>query len=170
MKHTLLAFSRWSGVTGTVVGFALFAGCVEPPESSTDRAGANTSSVAAEVEAAVWAFHAADTARDAESIVGLLWPEYSMFVDGARSGYDEVVVGAREFMPSLRLFHTDWTDVQITPLGADVAVASFQFRDSIITLSNELIRSRGPTTLIWQRRDGEWRLLYGDSDHYSIDP
>lgn len=106
---------------------------------------------------------------DAEAVVGLLWPEYGMLVDGTRIGYDEVVLGAREFMPSLALFHTEWTDVRITPLGPNAAVASFQFRDSIITMAGEMIRSRGPTTFVWQRRAAEWRLLYGDSDHYPVD-
>ena len=145
--------------------------CSNPPNrSSVESLTVDTSTIAAEVEAAVWAFHAADTARDAEAVIGLLWPEYYMFVDGARLGYEEAAQGARGFMPTLELFHTDWTDLRITPLGPNSAVASFQFRDSIITLAGELMQSRGPTTFVWQRRDGEWRLLFGDADHYPIDP
>ena len=147
-----------------------FVSCTPVDEPPAMPGAADLASVAAEVEAAVWAFHAADTARDAEAVIGLLWPEYDMLVDGVRVGYDEVVEGSRSFMPSLELFHTDWTDLRITPLGADAAVASFQFRDSIVTKTGELIRSQGPTTFVWQRRNGEWRLLHGDSDHYPIDP
>ncbi len=131
-------------------------------------AAAAESTVLEEVEAAVWAFHAADTAMDAEGVVGLLWPDYYMLGDGQRTGYADVVTGSREFMASLELFATEWTDLRITPLGPNAAVASFQFRDSIITKSGELTRSQGPTTFVWERRAGEWRLVYADADHYPI--
>ena len=144
---------------------ALLWGCVNPP----DPGRTESSQVAAEIEAAVWAFHAADTAKDSEAVIGLLWPDYSMFVDGARLGYEEVVEGSREFMSGVQLFHTVWTDLQVTPLGPDAAVASFQFRDSIITSAGDVIRSRGPTTFVWQRRAGEWRLVFADADHYPVD-
>jgi len=131
---------------------------------------ADASRISAEIETAVWAFHSADTARDAEAVIGLLWPDFTMLVDGSRRDYGEVVAGSREFMASLELFHTEWTDLRILPLGPDVAIASFQFRDSIMTSAGDLIRSRGPTTFVWQRRGGEWRLRFADADHYPIDP
>jgi len=118
----------------------------------------------------VWAFHAADTARDAEAVIRLLWPEFTMLVDGARLDHGQVVRGSREFLASLELFHTDWSDLRITLLGTGAAVASFKFRDSIVTRTGEVIRSRGPTTFVWQRRGGDWRLLFADADHYPIDP
>jgi len=171
METILLIVSRKSRVTSTALVVILLVACGNPSDRPAEGSLARPiSSVMAEVDAALWAFHAADTAKDAEAVIGLLWPEYYMFVDGARIGYDEVVRGAREFLPSLELFHTDWTDVRITPLGPDAAVASFQFRDSIITMTGELIQSRGPTTFVWHRRDGEWRLVYGDADHYALDP
>ncbi len=145
----------------------LWAGCVDRPEEprATDPA-----QIAAEVEAAVWAFHAADTARDAEAVIDLLWPDFTMLVDGNRIGYSDVVAGSREFMASLELFDTEWTDLQITTLGSDAAVASFQFRDSIVTATGDLIQNRGPTSFVWQRRGGVWRLLFADADHYPIEP
>ena len=45
---------------------------------------------------------------------------------------------SRTFMATLALFHTEWTDVQVIPLGSDVAVTSFQFTDSIVTLTGEV--------------------------------
>lgn len=129
---------------------------------------ADLSKVAAEVEAALWMFHAADTARSAEGVIDLLWPDYSMLGDGARLEYADVVAGSRAFMSTLQLFHTEWTDVQVIPLSSDVAVTSFQFTDSIVTLAGEVTQSRGPTTFVWQRREGEWRVLFADADHYPI--
>jgi ketosteroid isomerase-like protein len=122
--------------------------------------------VTAQVEVALWAFHVADTARNAEGVIDLLWPDYTMLVDGGRLAYADVVAGSRTFMATLELFHTEWTDVQVIPLGPDVAVTSFQFRDSIVTRSGELTQSQGPTTFVWQKRGGEWRVLFADADHY----
>jgi hypothetical protein len=155
------------GVVGAGVVLVLAFGCAPAPPG--DEA-VDLDAVRAEVTAAVEAFHAADTARDADGVIRLLWPEYTMLVDGRRSDYDEVVNGAREFMPGLELFHTKWTDLQVTPLSADAAIAQFLFRDSIITLAGDTIRAQGPTTFVWTRRDGDWRLLFGDADHYPIQP
>jgi len=142
-------------------------------EGSSNQANgpeaADTSHVSAEVEAAVWSFHAADTARNAEAVIDLLSPEFYMFVDGARNDYEGVVTGTRQFMASLDHFSTEWTDLRIIPLGGDYAVASFTFRDSIETKAGELIRNTGPTTLIWERNDGTWRIAYADADHYPVD-
>jgi hypothetical protein len=142
-------------------------GCAGTPHSQEDG---DLSRVTGEVTAAVQALYAADTARDAEAMVGLLWPEYSMLVDGRRLGYAEIVEGTRKFMAGLEVFHTKWMDLDVIPLNESAAVASFQFRDSMITAAGDTLRSRGPTTLIWARRAGEWRLLFGDADHYPIRP
>ncbi len=150
---------------------ALWAACGGAPrEGVQELDAAEQARVTAEVEAAVWAFHAADTARNAEAVIRLLWPEFSILVDGTRLSHDQVVAGSREFLAGLDLFHTEWQDLRITPLGPGTAVASFSFRDSIVTKAGGLIRSKGPTTFVWQRRGDEWRLLFADADHYPIGP
>jgi len=130
----------------------------------------DVSPVVAEVEAAVWAFHAADTARDAEAVIRLLWPDYDMLVDGQRVDYEQVASSSREFMATLELFHTVWSDLQVIPIGPDAAISSFLFRDSIVSRTGELTRAEGPTTFLWERRSSEWRLRFGDADHYPIIP
>lgn len=147
------------------------AACGEP-STQTGQATppADLANVTAEVEAALWRFHAADTAKNAEGVINLLWPDYTMLVDGARLGYADVVAGSRAFMATLVLFHTEWTDVQIIPLSPNAAVTSFQFADSIVTLAGVLTQSRGPNTFVWQKRDGEWRVLFADADHYPAEP
>ena len=143
-----------------------------PAEGDTDAPPAveDRASLVAQVEEAVWAFHAADTARDAEGVIGLLWPEYTMLADGNRITYADVVGGSRAFMASLDVFHTHWTDLDITLLGADHAVSSFLFRDSIVSKDGTVTTARGPNTFVWERRNGEWRVLYGDADHYPVEP
>jgi len=152
----------------TVTLAVLFTGSCGRPAQDHDATA--LSHVAAEVAAAVSAFHAADTARSAEAVIDLLWPEFSIMVDGRRQTYEEVVAGSRRFMASLELFHTEWTDLRVTPLTRDHAVASFHFRDSILVKDGTLIRARGPTTFVWERRNGEWRVLFADADHYPIEP
>ncbi len=147
----------------------LCSGCGRTTGDGEAEVGEGLGGVSGQVEEALWAFHQADTARDAESVLALLWPDYSMLVDGARVSYDDVAAGSRTFMPSLALFHTEWTDVQVSALSPTLALTSFQFRDSIVTLAGDLTMSRGPTTFVWEKRGGEWRVLFGDADHYPIE-
>lgn len=139
-----------------------------PAQLPPEEGAPDLAAVEAEVTAAVWAFHAADTARDAEAVIALLWPDYEMLVDGQRTGYTEIAAGSREFMAGLERFHTTWTDLDVIPLSSDLAVSSFLFTDSIVSLSGEVTQSRGPTTFVWERRNGEWRVRFGDADHYPI--
>ena len=125
--------------------------------------------VRVQVAAAVWDFHAADTARNAEAVIALLWPEYEMLVDGQRTGYDAIAAGSREFMAGLETFHTVWSDLKVVPLSSDLAISSFVFRDSIVTKSGDVSLSQGPTSFVWERRNGEWRLRFGDADHYPLE-
>lgn len=124
--------------------------------------------IVTEVEAAVWAFHAADTSKNAAAVIGLLWPEYTMLVDGNRITYQDVATGSPAFMADLALFHTEWSNLNIVPLGPNNAVASFIFSDSIITQNGELTQSTGPNTFVWQKRNGVWKVIYGDADHYPL--
>lgn len=130
----------------------------------------DSAAVASEVEAAVWAFHAADTARDAQGVLALLWPDYEMLVDGGHSTYADIAATSPDFMASLETFHTEWTDVEVIPISRDAALSHFTFRDSIVTESGEVTRARGPTTFLWERRGGEWRVRFGDADHYPVEP
>ena len=152
-----------------VAGMLLWAGCADPAVHDASSP-VDTARITAGIEAGVRAFHRADTARDAEAVIALLWPDFTILVDGARQDYEQVAAASREFMGSLEFFHTEWTDLQILPLGPDAAVSSFRFRDSIMTSAGTLIRSRGPTTFVWERRNGEWRIRFADADHYPIDP
>lgn len=153
-----------------VVALGLSSLACEGTDRDTTEALQDSRSVVAQVEAAVWEFHAADTARNAEGVIALLWPDFSMLADGQRMDYGQVAQGSRAFMATLESFHTEWTDLEITLLGSNAAVSSFRFRDSIITREGDLIQARGPTTLVWQRRGGEWRVLRADADHYPLAP
>lgn len=158
--------SRWVRATALILVLVPLVGCVEQVQPAGDAA--TLTAAARVVEERVWEFHAADTSRNAEGVISLLWPEYEMLVDGHRTTYNDVVQGSRSFMAGLETFHTVWSDLRVTALSPDIVVSSFVFRDSIVTQSGELMESRGPTTLVWEKREGEWRVRYGDADHYPV--
>ena len=134
-----------------------------PPFSDAERA-----EVVAAVDSAVRSFRQAEVDRDAERALAHLWPDFYMYADGIRSDYGTVRDNILATMGSLLLFETEWTDVEVVPLGRNSALSSFLFRDSIIAGDGSLMQTQGPTTLIWERRDGQWRLIYGDADHYPV--
>ncbi len=57
----------------------------------------------------------------------------------------------------------------IAALSPDAGVASFTFRDRVTDSTGTTVRLRGATTLVWERRDGRWRITYADADHYPDD-
>lgn len=116
-----------------------------------------------------WAFHRADTARDPDALVGLMWPDFAMRVDGEMLGFAEASSGLRAFMENLEEFATEWTDLRVVPLTRSTAVSSFLFRDSVVTKSGEILRTAGPTTFVWERRGKAWRLRFVDADHQIIE-
>ena len=122
----------------------------------------------ASADSATRAFEAAERARDAEAIVSHLAPEFYMYVDGARMGYDSVVAGIRRTIPDLVSFEPDSRNIEVIALGPDAASVSFRFFDRMITPTGDTITAEGPTTLIWVRRGSDWKIRYADADHYPV--
>lgn len=122
-----------------------------------------------QVETQVRAFHTADTSLNDRAILSLLWPEYTMLVDGNHISYNDVKAGTGKFMANTKAFYTQWQDLRIIPLGNEHAISSFIFTDSIIANDGTITRSKGPNTFVWEKRNEEWRLIYGDADHYPVE-
>jgi len=119
-----------------------------------------------EIETVVWALHTADTSMNAEGVIDLLWPEASMLIDGNRMSYEEISDGSRQFMKGLTLFHTEWNDLQIIPVTENAAISSFIFIDSIVNNQGSITQAQGPNTFMWIKRKDEWKIIFGDADHY----
>lgn len=122
------------------------------------------------LRAAVEAFRDAERRRDPEAILAFIAPEFYMYADGARADYETVAAQIRSNMPSLQRFETTWSDVEVTLLGQDHALVSFVFRDAVTDGAGDTTRRQGPTTFVWSFRDGEWRIIYADADHYPDAP
>ena len=142
----------------------VFVCCKEHSENK----GLGSAELVEQVKSQVKAFHAADTSLNAKGVMDLLWPEFTMLVDGNYITYEEVETGTKTFMASLETFHTEWKDLKIIPAGDHHAISSFIFIDSIVAKDGTITRSMGPNTFVWEKRNGQWKVLYGDADHYSI--
>jgi ketosteroid isomerase-like protein len=150
-------------IAAGVVTLASLVACNAPNGSLPD---AERQAIVASVDSATRAFEAAQRARDAEAIVAHLAPDFYMYVDGVRAGYDSTVAGIRRTMPTMRYFEPDWEDVEVLVLGRDAASVSFTFHDLIVTETGDTLRAQGPTTLVWVRMGADWRIRYADADHY----
>jgi len=152
----------------SVPGLALLASlgaCNAPSGTLTD---AERQAIAASVDSATRAFEAAERARDAEGIIRHLAPDFYMYVDGTRAGYDSTVAGIRRTIPTLQLFEPTFEGVEVIVLGPDAASVSFTFRDVMVTAAGDTLRAKGPTTLIWVRTGTDWHIRYADADHYPV--
>jgi ketosteroid isomerase-like protein len=132
----------------------------------TSLSDAERREVEASVDSATRAFEDAERARDPERAIAHLAPEFYMYVDGVRSGYDSVVAGIRRALGTLQRFEPGFEDIEVVVLGRDAAVSTFTFHDAITTADGETQRFRGPTTLVWERRGANWLIVYADADHY----
>jgi len=149
--------------TRAVLAGGLLSACAAPPAAFDDAARA---AVEAAVDSATRAFEATERARDVDGMLRHLAPDFTMVTDGVRSGRDEVVAQVRSTMPTLRSFESQWTDMVVRALGPDAALSSFHFVDVVVTGEGDTLRAQGPTTLVWERRGEDWRIVYADADHY----
>lgn len=149
-----------------VFAAVLVVGCqTTAPLSDADRQGIATS-----IDSATRAFEAAERARDPERVIAHLAPEFYMYVDGVRTGYDVVVAGIRSTIGTFVHFEPGFADLEVLVLGRSAGLASFTFHDSIVTETGDLLRATGPTSLIWERRGVDWLITYADADHYPVAP
>ena len=142
----------------------LIAGACQPQDRPLTNDERQTISVS--VDSATRAFEAAERARDPERVIAHLAPDFFMYNDGVRSGYDSVVARIRGTLGSFEHFEPGFAEVDVRVLGRDAAFVAFTFHDSIVTESGDLLQFQGPTTLIWERRGADWLIVYADADHY----
>ena len=108
----------------------------------------------------------AELAKDAERVIGHIAPEFYMYVDGFRSGYDSVTAQIRRTFPTLASFQSEFLDIEVVVLGRNGAVVSTRFRDALTDTSGVTFSMRGATTFAWERRGADWLMVYADADHY----
>jgi ketosteroid isomerase-like protein len=142
-------------------------GACQQPAPELVLTAADEQLIVTRVELLTGAFEQAERDRDPERVLALIAPDFYMYADGVRADYDEIVAGIRD-IASFQHFEPGWANLEVRVLGPDTALATFTFRDSIVTGPGEVLLAGGATTLIWERRDGEWRVVYADADHYPV--
>ncbi len=124
--------------------------------------------IAATVDSVMGAFEEAERNRDPERLIAFLAGDFYMYADGVRSGYDSVAASMRRNLGTMQHFEPGFDNVEVRVLSRDAALVSLTFRDSVITGAGDLLQFQGPTTLIWQRLEDQWRIVYADADHYPV--
>ena len=119
-----------------------------------------------QVLAELRAFEAAERTLDPAAVLAFIDPEFRMFQDGERVDYAATVAQMEATLPTLRLFEPRFEDIEIIVIGPDAALSSMTFHDVITDAQGVTTRMRGPSTMLWRRRGGEWRIVFADSDHY----
>jgi hypothetical protein len=148
------------------VAALLVAACQQPAPEPGPTA-ADHQLIAATVDSLTRAFEQAERDLQPGRVLSFLSPDFYMYADGVRANYGEVVTGIHE-ISTFQHFEPGWENLEVRALGPGAALASFTFRDSIVTASGEVLLAGGATTLIWERRDGGWRVVYADADHYPV--
>lgn len=150
------------------VAAALLAAACQQLAPEPSSSAADNQYIVATVDSLTRAFEQAERDRQPGRVLSFLSKDFYMYADGVRANYGEVVTGIHE-ISTFQHFEPGWDNLEVRALGPDAAMASFTFHDSIVTRSGEMLLARGATTLIWERRDGKWQVVYADADHYPVE-
>ena len=149
-----------------LVALALTAAC--GPAEPVPMSDAERQAIATSVDSATRAFEDAERALDAERVVAHIAPDFYMYNDGVRVGFEPTVQMIRQNFATLQHMEPGFADIEIKVLGRDAALATFTFRDSLVDATGATFSFRGPTTLVWERRGTDWLITYADADHYPV--
>lgn len=149
-----------------LLGVFVLTACQANTDASLSAGERNV--IASRIDSLTWAFEEAERNRSPEQTVAFLAEDFYMYVDGNRMGYDSVAANIRRTIGGMQHVEPGFENVEVRVLSRDAALVSMTFRDSIVTATGELFMSSGPTTLVWERRQGEWQIVYADADHYPV--
>jgi ketosteroid isomerase-like protein len=148
-----------------IVGLAALFACTTAEPRLSD---AESEAIKASVDSAMRSFENAERSRDLEALIAHFAqvPEFRVYSDGVRVGYDSLVAQIHRTFPSVARVEGGFEDIEVSVLGRDAAVASATFRSALTDTSGATFRQRGAATWVWMRQPGGWRIVYGHVDHY----
>lgn len=122
------------------------------------------------VERGMASFEAAERALDAPALLAHFSAagDFYMHNDGIRLTREAIVAGLTQAFPTLRSLEGGFSDLHIHVLGADAALATALFEETITAADGSVVRQRGAATWLWRERDGEWKIVYGHVDHSAV--
>lgn len=109
---------------------------------------------------------AAERTRDPDALIVFLADDFEMLQDGRRVDRAATVAQMRATLPTLREFTPRFDDLRVIVLDRDTALSSLIFHDDLVDEKGKRLRMWGPSTMLWQRRAGSWKMVFADSDHY----
>jgi len=120
------------------------------------------------VERRMLSFEHAERSLDVDALVRHFSDagDFYMHNDGQLMSRDAIVAGVSQAFPMLRSLEGGFSELQIHVLGADAALATALFEETITTGDGAVVRQRGAATWLWRERNGEWTIVYGHVDHY----
>lgn len=125
--------------------------------------------VISSVDTALRSFESAQRELNADAAIALLSPEFFMYSDGERQGYDSIARNIRQTFETFEYLEPGFRDINIRPLSKTMAITSFRFQDSLVVRGGGMMRFKGATTLLWEYRDGRWLMTYGHADHRQVE-
>jgi ketosteroid isomerase-like protein len=120
------------------------------------------------VDSAMRSFEAAERARDADRMLAhfVSGPEFRLYNDGQRVDYAAMAAQLHTGLGGLKSVEGGFEGIEVTVLSPGAALASATFRETATDTAGAIVRTHGPVTLVWVRRGTEWKIVYGQADHY----
>lgn len=93
-------------------------------------------------------------------------PAFRVYNDGQVFTREQLVDAITQLCSSAQSFDARWRDLEVTPLGADAALAASRFTRVIVDEAGEATRDWGTVTWVWTRRGDDWKIIHGHGVHY----
>jgi ketosteroid isomerase-like protein len=125
-------------------------------------------SAAQAVEKRMRSFEAAERALDADKVLSHFAGSSRgyMYNDGQKLTFEAMMLEMRGSFRRLRSIDGGFQDIDIVVLATDAALANARFQSTITSVSGDETKQYGATTWLWRLIDGEWKITYGQIDHY----
>lgn len=139
---------------------------------SFDRTTADPALVGEElvtaVDSAMHAYLTALTRLDAEGVIKHYAndPAFLIYMDGVPVDYVTQSSNVRTLFGSLKSITLEPVTVIVTPLGRDVAIASFTFSEVLMDTAGAATPLKGAVSWVWRRNSAGWTTIHGHAVHY----
>ena len=112
---------------------------------------------------------AAERLGDAEQILAHFGagPDVYFYNDGQRWTHAALAAGLRSerFRELKGRIEPGFGDIHVWVLGPDFALATATFKRRVTDGGGTVSRSQGALSWLWRKVDGQWLVVYGQTDH-----
>jgi ketosteroid isomerase-like protein len=139
-----------------------------PGDEATAEPGFAREMLVASVDSAMHAYLNALTNLDTEGVIGHYAkdPEFLGYMDGVPVDYATQSNNVRTLFGSLESIALDPVEVVVTPLGNDVAIASFNFNEVLTDTAGVATPLKGTVSWVWRRNSAGWAMIHVHAVHY----